>query len=118
MNGLKLFNLSMFLKNEKTKDFISMLEEDYGTVITKGRGRNSSTWVHPFLFIDIALAISPKLKIQAYEWLYDELLKYRNTSGDSYKKMCGAIACNTSARELTSTIQDVARSIKKRGRRN
>ena len=34
----------------------------------------------------MALAISPELKIEVYSWLYDHLLKYRNESGDSYKK--------------------------------
>jgi hypothetical protein len=47
------------------------------------------------LFIDLALTISPKLKIEVYSWLYDELLKYRNVSGDSYKKMTGALWNNS-----------------------
>jgi len=34
-------------------------------------------------FIDLALAIDSKLKIEVYKWLYDELLKYRNGFGDS-----------------------------------
>lgn len=109
---LSIFNLSGFLGQSKTKEFIKMLESDYGQVVIKGRGRNSSTWVHPFLFIDIALAINPELKIEVYKWLYDELLKYRNDSGDSYKKMCGAIACKTSSRDITNKIQNIARVIK------
>lgn len=111
-NGKGMFNLSTFLKAEKTKEFIDLLEQDYGQVISKGRGRSSTTWVHPFLFIDIALAINPELKLEVYKWLYDELLKYRNASGDSYKKMCGAIACKTAGRDITTKIQEVARKIK------
>ena len=42
----------------------------------------------------MALAISPTLKIEVYGWLYDELIKYRNDSGDSYKKMTGALWLN------------------------
>jgi hypothetical protein len=53
--------------------------------------KKSKSWVHPLLFIDIALAISPTLKIEVYEWLYDNLLKFRNDLGDSYKKMTGAL---------------------------
>ena len=52
--------------------------------------------MHPFLCIDLALAIDPKLKIEVYKWLYDELLKSRNNSGDSYIKMCGALYENCS----------------------
>ena len=91
------FNLSAYLSNKTTKEFIDELEKKIGMkVIIKGRGRGVHTWVHPFLFIDIALAISPKLKIEAYEWLFDKLIKYRNESGDSYKKMCGALYKRTS----------------------
>ena len=112
-NDMSAFNLSAFLSSDKTKEFIRMLECEYGTVVVKGRGRNSTTWVHPFLFIDIALAINPTLKIRVYKWLYDELLKYRNSSGDSYKKMAGAIASKTPSRNISKKIMEVANVIKK-----
>lgn len=92
-NGKKDFNFSLWLSQSSTKEFISNLEYEIGKpVIEKGgRGRNSQTWVHPFLFIDLALAINPVLKIKVYRWVYDDLIKYRNDSCDSYKKMCGAL---------------------------
>jgi len=96
-NNLPDFNLSAYLKNKKTLEFINELKEKtQSEVIIKSRGKGSHTWVHPFLFIDIALAISPKLKIETYQWLFDNLIKYRNESGDSYKKMCGALFANSS----------------------
>ena len=52
------------------------------------------------LFIDIALAISPKLKVETYEWLYDNLLKFRNDSGDSYKKLTGALFERTTDKHI------------------
>lgn len=85
------FNLSQFLKQKSTVIFIEELQKENEVVITKGRGRNSSTWAHPLLFIDMALAIDPKFKIEVYKWLMDELLKNRNDSGDSYRKMSGAL---------------------------
>ena len=92
INNLSDFNLSQFLSLQSTKEFINSLEEKYKEdIFIKGRGRASNTWVHPLLFIDIALAINPKLKIEVYEWLFDQLIKYRNDSGNSYKKMCGAL---------------------------
>ena len=92
-NGLPDFNMGVYLKTKSTRAFIEELEKKYGSVIVagKGKGRNSNTWVHPLLFIDIALAINPKLKIEVYEWLFDNLLEFRNDSGDSYKDMCGAL---------------------------
>ena len=92
LNNYSLFNFSQYLKTETTKDFIATLEEKYKcNPIIKGRGRGTHTWVHPLLFIDIALSINTKLKIEVYEWLFDNLIKYRNYSGDSYKKMCGGL---------------------------
>lgn len=91
-NNLPDFNMSAYLSQKSTKEFIDELEKKTGEkVLIKGRGRGVNTWVHPYLFIDIALAISPKLKIETYEWIFDNLIKYRNDSGDSYKKMCGAL---------------------------
>ena len=86
----------------------------YGNIKNNSRGRNSVTWVHPLLFIDIALAINPKLKVEVYEWLFDNLLKFRNDGGDSYKEMCSAIWQRFgNKREFTSFIVKVADYIKK-----
>lgn len=85
------FVLQEFLRRKETKEFVYELEKKFGIVYSAGKGRNAQVWVHPLLFIDIALAISPKLKIEVYSWLHDHLLAYRNTSGNSYKEMCGAL---------------------------
>ncbi len=113
-NKMNDFNLSLWFNQKSVKEFKIALEEKYGNVVLKGRGRNSHTWVHPFLFIDIALAISPKLKIETYEWLYDHLLKYRNNSGDSFKKMSGALYNKFGNKsEFTKFIKNVSCDIKK-----
>lgn len=89
--GLSVFNFSAFMNSKSTKEFITTLEYKYGIVLQKGKSKKSSTWVHPLLFIDIALAINPELKVEVYEWLFDHLIKNRNDSGDSYKKMSSAL---------------------------
>jgi hypothetical protein len=91
LNRLSPFDLQQWLRTKQSKEFIDELKEQFGEVYKSQRGRGKHTWVHPYLFIDIALAIDPKLKIEVYRWIYDELLKYRNDSGNSYKKMCGAL---------------------------
>lgn len=86
------FNLSQWLNQQSTIEFIDEIKRsEFVDPVIKGRGRGAKTWVHPLLFIDIALSIDPKLKVEVYKWLQDELLKYRNMSGDSYKKLSGAI---------------------------
>lgn len=112
-NGLKVFNLSQYLKGTSFTEFKNELEKKYGAVISSSKGRSSNTWVHPLIFIDIALAINPKLKIEVYEWLFDNLIKFRNDSGDSYKEMSSAIYTRFgNKREFPSYIQKVANTIK------
>lgn len=114
MNDIELFSVKKWLARKSTKEFIKELESDYGTVIIRSKGKNRHTWVHPFLFIDLALAINPRLKVEVYRWLYDELLKYRNSSGDSYKKMAGALFLNAGNKSIFHReIKGFANDIKK-----
>jgi len=111
---LPVFNFSAFLNNGKTKEFIEELNNKYDVVISKGKSKNSKTWVHPLLFIDIALAINPKLKVEVYEWLFDNLIKFRNDSGDSYKEMSASIWQRfQNKREFPKYIIRVANYIRK-----
>ena len=113
-NDMSDFNLSAYLSSKSTKEFIdSLKEKTKEDPIIKGRGKGTHTWVHPFLFIDIALAISPKLKIETYAWIFDKLIQYRNDSGDSYKKMCGSLYLYAKNKHLfNKNIQAVANLIK------
>lgn len=113
-NDLGFFNLNQYLGAKSTKEFIQELESRYKVpIMINSRGRNAVTWVHPLLFIDIALAISPKLKIEVYEWIFDNLIKYRNDSGDSYKEACGALYVRyPNHRSFPEFISKVANTIK------
>lgn len=112
-NNLSDFNLSQYIKSSSFKEFKEELQKKYGNVISVSRGAGSNTWVHSLLFIDIALAINPKLKIEVYEWLFDNLIKYRNDSGDSYKEMAAAIYIRyPNKRTYSEYIQKVANYIK------
>lgn len=112
--GLNNFNLSQYLKNKNSKEFLLELEKKYNTKCKiVGRGAGANTWVHPLLFIDIALAINPMLKIEVYEWLFDHLIKYRNQSGDSYKEMCGSLYdLHTNKKEFPAFMSKVANNIR------
>ena len=113
LEGLTPFNEKAWFTNKGTQEFIAELEEKYGTVKKSARGRGHHTWIHPLLFIDMALAISPKLKIEAYEWMFDHLIKNRNESGDSYNLLCGALYQRHSNKAtFHKYITDVARNIR------
>lgn len=51
------------------------------------RGKNGGTWVHPVVFVDMAMWYSPMLKVKIISWVIDGLLSARNNSGDSFKEM-------------------------------
>lgn len=113
INGLSMFDHTQFFQSKSFKELKYALEEKYGVVMISGRGRGNHTWVHPILFIDIALAINIKLKIEVYEWLFDNLIKFRNESGSSYKKMCGSLFLRTTQKsKFHDYIVTVADKIK------
>ena len=112
-NKLQPIVMNPWFNNKSTKEFIGQLEKEFGKVKISGRGRGNHTWLHPYLFIDLALTISPTLKLEVYSWLYDELIKRRNSSGDSYKRMCGSLHINSNnLRNFPKEISDIARKIK------
>jgi len=113
LNLLSPLDMGDFFNLKSTKEFINELEKKYGVVKISGRGRGKHTWIHPYLFLDLALALNPKLKIDVYSWLFDYLIKYRNDSGDSYKKMCGALYITTSNKSnFSKDIVEIANKIK------
>lgn len=107
INNMPLFDFHSWRNKVSTKEFLDEVKEKFGVSIISGMGRGNDSWVHPYVFIDIALAIDPKLKVEVYGWLFDSLLMFRNDSGDSYKKMCGALFENT--RVKSSFSQEIIR---------
>lgn len=45
----------------------------------------NEVWMHPYLFIDFAMWLNPKFKVQVIKFVYDELIKLRCDAGDNYK---------------------------------
>ena len=83
--------LDNFFENKSTQEFIdSIIEaEDLNTrnsVYLRTRGKyNGGTWMHPYLFIDFAMWLNPKFKVNVIRFVYDELIKNRHKAGDNYK---------------------------------
>lgn len=112
-NNYPIFSLGEWFRTKSTIEFTNSLKSEVGEIKINSKGKNSHTWVHPYLFIDLALSINPSLKIQVYQWIYDSLIKYRNNSGDSYKKMAGALWITQSNKSnFAKDISDIANRIK------
>jgi hypothetical protein len=113
-NGKQPLNWQIYKKTKQAKEFIAELESMYGKVYYSSHGRGKHSWVHPFLFIDVALNIDPKFKIIAYKWVYDRLIELRNASGDSYKLMVGSLWKHCNRKDLfPKAIKNLALRIKK-----
>jgi len=88
-SGMKK-EMGHFFENQSTKDFIDTLIEDENfkhrnSAYLKSRGKYGGTWMHPYLFIDFAMWLNPKFKLSVIKFVYDELIKQRNSAGDNYK---------------------------------
>lgn len=107
---LNLFNtknsdtkrIQNYLDNEATKRYINVLvrmddlegpskSELGGTVLLTKGGKNGGTWMHPYLFIDFAMWLSPEFKAKVVKWVYDNLIKFRLEAGDSFKDVNEAL---------------------------
>lgn len=91
-----------YLENESTKEYMGALiqaenqntrdsgELENGLIKTK-RGKYGGTWMHPYLFIDFAMWLSPEFKVTAIKWIYDNLIELRNNCGDGFKRVNNAL---------------------------
>ena len=95
--------IDAYLVNQTTQDYIETIAKDINSntqnscdlknqVTQANRGRvNGGTWMHPYLFIDFAMWLSPEFKLTCVKWIYDKLIVLRNDSGDSFKEVGAAL---------------------------
>lgn len=74
----------------KTGELVLPLIEPVTVVETK-RGKYGGTWVHPYLFLDFAMWLSPRFKLWAMTIIEDKLIELRNEAGDRFKDMGAAL---------------------------
>jgi hypothetical protein len=140
--GKRESKVASFILNKKThrekftwkisKDTLIIWDESQK--LKNWKTKNSKTCVEAFkqgykmLFCSATMAVNPmdlrtvgtcmkmfKGAKDYYEWLYDQLLKYRNDSGDSYKKMSGSIYLKiTNKTKFQETIKNACLKIKEK----
>lgn len=97
--GLPEKPLWKYWENDSTKESIEALDVLENQTTKKGgllkkvcRGKdNKGTWVHPAIFVDIAMWLNPEFKARVMIWLADNLLGARNSSGLQYGLMTRAL---------------------------
>lgn len=103
LTSKKKKRMDSFLDNKSTIEYMSTIATDINSnttnscdlnlqVIETNRGRvNGGTWMHPYLFIDFAMWLSPEFKLTCVKWIYDRLIVVRNETGDSFKEVSAAL---------------------------
>jgi hypothetical protein len=92
-NGEKR-QLGNYMKNQSTQEYIEQLKKEgieNPIVTSRGIGPKSGTWVHPKVFIDLAMWVSVEFKSRVIDYVLDGLIKSRHDAGDYYNEMTQAI---------------------------
>lgn len=99
LSGMKK-SIKDYLSNKSTKDLIEEIiaEQSMNGVITPikasraNKGINAGTWMHPYLFLDFAMWINPKFKLQVIKFVYDQLIEFRHDAGDNYISLSSSVS--------------------------
>ena len=96
--GLAARQIGQYFDLDATKE---LLKEVCLTEVIKledvkksSKGKHGGTWIHPIIFIDMAMWYSPKLKVRIINWVLDGLMELRDESGESFKRMNKTLARN------------------------
>lgn len=87
---------------KSTKSYMSAIQADIlnthdsgelelPVIVRTKRGKYGGTWLHPYLFIDFAMWLSPEFKLTCVKWIYDKLIQVRNSAGDGFKRVNEAL---------------------------
>lgn len=108
--------MNHFTSLQQTELFINEIQsqesKERDSVLLQTRGKNGGTWMHPLLFIDFAMWLNPTFKYHVLKFVYDELIKVRKESGDSYTRMCDALYPFISVKDFPRFISEQALLIK------
>lgn len=89
--GLHQKKLLNYFKTNETKELINELcfaeNLQINDVKLVKTGKYGGTWLHPIIFIDLAMWYSPEFKVKILKWVMDSKILFRNNSGDSFKTM-------------------------------
>lgn len=120
-------DISKFWEQDNVKAFIEVLmnEENLHTPIEvyvkskASRGENAGTWVHPILFLKLAMWINPRFEYYVIKFVYDQLIKQRHLAGDNYLGLTSALTMfsNVNYKQVAKGINYIVFGVHKDGLR-
>ena len=114
---VKKKDIDDFFLNKSTQEYIQVImqKENLNTeasVYLKSRGKYSGgTWMHPMLFIDFAMWLNPYFKYDVLRFVSDEMIKYRNLAGDSYKMLASNVATIVPKQLMPMAMKKIAQGL-------
>ncbi len=94
-NPLTSKTVHKYLDNASTREYIEVLIHaerlPANHIHYAKKGSGGSTWMHPFLFVDFAMWLSPEFKYIAIKWMHDNLCLLRDAAGDEFKELNAVI---------------------------
>lgn len=130
-NGGNTKEIDKFLKIDTTQSLIDEIKNREGNsffggkygksnfqVVThskqkpNGKGRPKDVlYMHPVLFIDFAMWLSPKFRYDVIKFCYDKMVEYRKDAGDAYRRMSEAVAMIVKKEFLRTSICKVSEAV-------
>lgn len=117
-NELTCKELKDYLELKGTKEFIIALEKepeflngDNSPYLTSRGKYNGGTWMHPLMFLDLAMWVNPQFKVKVLKFVQDQLIAFRNEAGDAYKQLSGAVAKLSNKDTMQDNIRTVAKAV-------
>lgn len=112
-NHSKQKEVRKYFDLKQTKDFLEELSkkpngekgdtDNQLVIVIKGKKTKKGQtpdeyWMHPYVFLDYAMWINPRFRVEVIEFVYDQLITLRNQIGDEYREFsacCAKIGCVT-----------------------
>jgi hypothetical protein len=89
--GVITLDLSKFMEHTDDKGIATTLKS-FGQYRTTGARQTKTTWVNPYIWILIALELSPEFYANSVIWLTDTLILNRIEAGNFYKDLSRSIS--------------------------
>lgn len=83
-------DFSIFMEMVEKETLVKVLKE-VGAYRTTGARKSRTTWANPYIWVLLAMELSPKFYAEAVTWLTDKLLISRIEAGNFYKALAKAL---------------------------
>ena len=99
-------------KSPKLGDYKKLDFEGLKKIVAKtSRGKNGGTWLHPVMFVKFAMYLSPRFEYHVLRFVADEMIKYRNLAGDSYKTLASHVATIVPKQLMPMAMKKIAQGL-------